>query len=133
MNHKLSRRLIDYCLQQEINVLGLEALKGNQLANKRFRRYTWAFKDLLNKIQYKALDAGLKVISVDPKGTSQRCSNCGLKDKTNRVNQRLYICKCGSKMNADINAAKNIYNLSIVDGLNVNLGPGCSKPEAGAL
>lgn len=66
LNHKLSRELVDYCSSQGINVLGLENLKGSHLANKRFRRYNWAFKDLLNKITYKAQQAGLKVIGVDP-------------------------------------------------------------------
>jgi len=117
LNHKLSRELIDYCLSQNINVLCLEKLTGNHLANKRFRRYSWAFKDLLNKINYKAPEAGLKVISVDPRYTSQTCSSCGLKEKSNRKSQSLYECSCGAKMNADINAAKNIYNLSVIDGL----------------
>lgn len=117
LNHKLSKELIDYCLQQDINVLGLEALKGSHLANKRFRRYTWAFKDLLNKIVYKAHDAGLKVIEVDPKYTSQRCHICGTISKENRQNQSKYYCsKCNLIYNADLNAAKNIYHLSAING-----------------
>ena len=117
LNHKLSRELIDYCLQQGIDVLGLEALKGGHLANKRFRRYTWAFKDLLNKITYKARDAGLKVVEVDPAYTSQRCHKCGSISKENRQSQSLYNCgKCTLISNADLNAAKNIQYLSVLNG-----------------
>ncbi len=131
LNHKLSRELIDYCLLQNINVLGLEALKGGHLANKRFRRYTWAFKDLLSKITYKALDAGLKVVEVDPAYTSQKCHQCGSISKENRQSQSKYNCsKCGLIFNADLNAAKNILDLSVQNGLNVNLGNGSFKPEA---
>ena len=131
LNHKLSRELIDYCCSQGINVLGLENLKGGHLANKRFRRYNWAFKDLIDKIKYKAQNAGLKVISVDPKYTSQRCNVCGDISKENRQNQSKYVCRnCNLIFNADINAAKNIWYLSVSNGPNVNQANGCFKPEA---
>jgi len=121
LNHKLSRELVDYCLQQDINVLGLEALKGSHLSNKKFRKYTWAFKDLITKIVYKAENAGLKVVSVDPKYTSQTCNVCGQKDKTNRRTQSDFMCGyCNHKANADINAAKNILNLTVGNGSNMN-------------
>ena len=117
LNHKLSRELVDYCLLQNINVLGLEALKGGHLANKKFRRYNWAFKDLINKIQYKAQNAGLKVVGVDPAYTSQRCHKCGDISKDNRQSQSLYRCgKCFNTANADINAAKNIQYFTVLNG-----------------
>jgi len=125
LNHKLSAELIDYCVSNNIGVLALETLRGSHLANRRFRRYTWAFKDLMNKISYKALNAGLKVIGVDPRYTSQTCSACGQKEKSNRISQSLYVCStCGAKLNADINAARNIYALSGMDGLFVNQAHG---------
>jgi len=124
LNHKLSRQLVNYCVSNEINVLSLEALKGSHLANKKHRKYSWAFKDLLEKVTYKAENEGLQVISVNPAYTSQTCSCCGLKEKSNRKTQDLYFCKCGSRMNADVNAAKNILNLSFQNGLNVNLTSG---------
>jgi len=121
VNHKLSRELVDYCLSQDVSVLGLENLKGSHLSNKKFRKYTWAFKDLITKIVYKAENAGLKVVSVDPKFTSQRCNICGQKDKTNRQTQSDFMCRyCNHKANADINAAKNIFNLTIENGSNMN-------------
>ena len=120
LNHKLSRELVEHCLSQGINVLALEKLKGTQLSNRKFRKYNWAFKDLLTKIEYKAHNAGLKVIGVNPAYTSQTCSSCGLKSKDNRKTQSLYVCSCGFKGNADINAAKNILSLSTQNGLNMN-------------
>jgi putative transposase len=121
LNHKLSRELVDYCLSQDVNVLGLEKLQGSQLSNRKFRKYTWAFKDLINKIVYKAQNAGLKVVSVDPRYTSQTCNNCGQKDETNRQTQSDFMCRyCNHKANADINAAKNIFNLTVENGSNMN-------------
>lgn len=117
LNHKLSRELVDYCLLNGIDVLGLEALKGGHLANKKFRKYNWAFKDLINKITYKAINAGLKVVGVDPAYTSQRCHKCGDISRDNRQSQSKYCCgKCNLIFNADINAAKNIQYLTMLNG-----------------
>jgi len=131
LNHKLSRELIDYCLSQNIDVLGLENLKGGHLANKRFRKYNWAFKDLLNKIQYKAQNAGLKVVGVDPAYTSQRCHKCGDISRDNRQGQSLYSCgKCLNTANAVINAAKNIQYLTVLNGPHSESGQRSFKLEA---
>lgn len=121
LNHKLSRELINYCLHESVNVLRMEKLKGTELSNKKYRKYNWAFKDLLNKIKYKAQIEGIKVISVNPAYTSQTCSQCGWKSKDNRKSQSLFICnECGTRLNADINAAKNICGPSATNGCTVS-------------
>ena len=52
---------------------------------------------------------GIKVIEVNPAYTSQTCSNCGYVDKRNRKTQENFECLiCGKKINADINASRNI-------------------------
>ena len=54
---------------------------------------------------------GIEVVEVSPAYTSQTCSNsnCGYVAKTNRVSQSKFECKlCGLRMNADVNAARNI-------------------------
>ena len=113
LNHKLSREAVQYALLKGADVLALEALKGTELSNRKFRKFNWAFKDLLTKIEYKAQAAGLRVICVNPKHTSQMCSSCGSKSKDNRQSQSLFHCEsCGTKLNADVNAAKNIAALS---------------------
>lgn len=110
-NHKLSRQLVDYLVQIGADVLVLEDLQGNHLANRKWRRYKWAFRQLKFMIEYKARAAGIKVIDVDPAYTSQTCSRCGHKSKDNRHNSRFECLVCGFKANADVNAAKNIRNL----------------------
>jgi IS605 OrfB family transposase len=121
LNHKLSRKAVDYAISQGVGVLALENLKGHHLSNRRFRKYSWAFKDLLSKVTYKAELAGLKVISVNPAYTSQRCSCCGSESKDNRKSQDWFLCgKCNYQANADVNASKNILHLSLQNGLNMN-------------
>jgi len=112
-NHKLSKELVDYCLSQQVNVLVVEKLKGHQLSNRKFRKFSWAFKDLIEKIKYKCENMGIKVVEVNPAYTSQRCSSCGLKSKDNRKTQSLFECdSCKFRANADLNASKNILVLS---------------------
>ena len=121
LNHKLSRKAVDYAISQGVGVLALENLKGHHLSNRRFRKYNWAFKDLLSKVAYKAEHAGLKVVHVNPAYTSQTCSRCGLKSEDNRKTQDWFLCdKCSYQANADVNASKNILNLSVQNGLNMN-------------
>ncbi len=60
----------------------------------------------------KAEEAGLPVVRVNPRGTSQRCSGCGsfarkaLRDRTH------YCAACGLVLDRDENAARNILDLS---------------------
>ncbi len=51
----------------------------------------------------------IRIIKVNPAYTSQTCSNCGYVDKRNRKSQEEFEClMCGKKINADINASRNI-------------------------
>lgn len=58
----------------------------------------------------KAENAGLKVIAVNPNGTSQECSNCGHKVKK-PLSQRMHNCPvCRISLCRDLNASINIKN-----------------------
>jgi putative transposase len=61
--------------------------------------------------EYKAACAGfVQVVKVDPKYTSQVCSNCGqVRKKT--LDERWHSCECGCELDRDHNAAMNIKNL----------------------
>jgi putative transposase len=50
-----------------------------------------------------------RVEKIRPAFTSQRCSACGLVDRSSRESQAVFRCTaCGYACNADVNAAKNI-------------------------
>ena len=59
-------------------------------------------------LSYKAESAGKKVIKVDARNTSKRCSNCGnIQDMP--LSERTYNCqRCGMQKDRDINASINI-------------------------
>lgn len=61
------------------------------------------------QLDYKSTWRGGKVVEVSPQYTSQRCSTCQHIDAANRQSQEKFACiKCHKKINADVNAAKNI-------------------------
>ena len=70
----------------------------------------WSFWQLEQLLGYKAEAVGKKIVKVDARYTSQKCSNCSQIEKKNR-NGSHYTCdRCGYREHADVNAAKNIRN-----------------------
>ena len=82
-------------------------VKAKAGLNREILNQGWGqFKTFL---EYKAKWYGSEVVYVDPKHTSQVCSQCGHKDSESRKRQDKFVCtNCGYSENADINAAKNI-------------------------
>lgn len=66
----------------------------------------------VGKLEYKTrlADDSLLML-VNSAYTSQTCSECGHCERNNRESQAEFHCKkCGIRMNADLNAAKNILD-----------------------
>ena len=66
-----------------------------------------AISALYGMIRYKAASAGGRVVSVDPRNTSNDCSECGGREPGARRKER-YRCSCGARLDSDHNAARNI-------------------------
>jgi len=85
----------------------LERVKARKEQRKRL--HNWGFGQLRDFITYKAKQAGVPVVIIDPRNTSRGCPECGHIDKRNRKTQSVFMCKaCGHSNNADRNAARNI-------------------------
>ena len=75
-------------------------------------------------LSYKAESAGSRVVAVNPKNTSKKCSNCSnIQDMP--LQKREYNCsKCNLNLDRDINAARNILRTALNScyavGLTVN-------------
>ncbi len=54
-------------------------------------------------------NAGLLIVAVNPKNTSQDCSSCGIK-VPKKLHERWHSCQCGCSLDRDHNAAINIKN-----------------------
>ncbi len=69
----------------------------------------WWFNKIVNWLGDVLQEYGIKLNVVNEYGTSRQCSICNMKHENGRVKRGLYICEStGIKINADINAARNI-------------------------
>ncbi len=83
-------------------------LRNGHLARTTHDVALGLFHDLLD---YKAFQAGVQLVKVDPRHTSQRCSGCGElvpKDLSIRVHRCPH---CGFTADRDVNAALNILGI----------------------
>ena len=102
-------------LTKMYDFIAVEKLRTkNMLRDKHLARsiqeQTWGRTiTLLNE---KAESAGVKLVEVDPKGTSQECSACGATVKKD-LSVRVHRCDCGYVADRDINAAINILHRGI--------------------
>jgi IS605 OrfB family transposase len=113
-NHVISKAIVQSAKDtgRGIGLEDLEGIRDRTTArggDARNRLSGWAFHQLRGFIAYKAQDAGIPVVLVDPRNTSRTCSACGHCEKANRKSQAEFECKhCGFSANADWNAALNI-------------------------
>ena len=111
-NHKISRQIVEFALENGVHLIRMEDLTGTRHSRKSTKEagrnlHRWSHYQLQQFIAYKAQMAGLLVEYVHPTYTSQMCK-CGHVDKRNR-NRDAFCCrKCGYRSHADINAAINI-------------------------
>ena len=118
-NHTISKQLVERA-QRSCAAIGLEDLSGIRTRVKarrsqRPRQANWGFFELRQYITYKAALAGVLVILVDPRYSSQECSHCGYIAKANRPSQDRFSCqRCGYTTRADFNAAQNIKTRAAV-------------------
>ena len=113
--------------------IALEDLKGirgritARGGDARHRLSGWSFHQLYSFLSYKAQDAGIPIVHVDPRNTSKTCSVCGHCEKANRKTQADFVClHCGFSANADWNAARNFRARAV----SCNAAPGLAVVEA---
>jgi putative transposase len=69
----------------------------------------WWFNKIINWLKDVLEEYGIKLNVVNEYGTSKQCSICNVEHEKGRVKRGLYVCELtGIKINADINAARNI-------------------------
>jgi len=110
INHKIAKEIVEMAKNRRYGI-ALENLKGlrRRKVGKRLRKklHKWAYKDLIQKIEYKVKLNGVPVKFIDPRSTSKTCSKCGY--VRSRVVGRKFKCpKCGFQLDRDLNAARNI-------------------------
>jgi putative transposase len=91
---------------EDLNVKGM--VKNHCLA-KSINDASWSL--FRRWLEYFAAKFNSKVVAVNPRMTSQKCSDCGTIVKKS-LSTRTHKCNCGCELQRDVNAAKNILNLA---------------------
>ena len=107
--HNLSKQLVE-----QYDVIKIEDLKTkNLLKNHKLARAiaNQSWREIRRQLEYKCEWYGKQLVTVNPRKTSQICSNCGYDDGKHTLDIREWTCpKCGIHHDRDINAAKNILS-----------------------
>ncbi|NES66329.1 MAG: IS200/IS605 family element transposase accessory protein TnpB, partial [Okeania sp. SIO2D1] len=118
----------DVIAHENLNIKGLAKTRLSKSINDA------GWGQFLSILNVKAENAGQKTIAVNPKNTSQDCSNCGEKVKK-ELNIRTHSCPhCGIVIDRDLNAAINIKNRaaghSVLKARGARRDTGATKREA---
>ena len=114
-HHKLVRGLVEQFSTIAVEDLNVKGLAGSMLA-RSVHDAGWG--QFLSMLAVKVEETGRCLIRVNPAGTTQRCSSCGVVvPKT--LSDRWHSCSCGLSISRDHNAARNI--LQIAQGLGWSL------------
>ncbi|WP_304595927.1 RNA-guided endonuclease InsQ/TnpB family protein [Alicyclobacillus sendaiensis] len=121
VNHQIAKAVVRFAQAQgQRPLIVLEDLTGSNLSVRfrlkdRYWRMSWAFRQLTDFIRYKAEEAGISVVFIDPTGTSETCPKCGHCETANRSRKRHeFRCKkCGYRCNDDLAASRVIAQKGI--------------------
>ncbi len=123
-NWKAANKVVataDAVIREDLNIKGMKSrcrpnrvsgrfMPNGQSAKRGLNRSisdaSWG--DLTQKIEWVAAKSGKPVLAVNPKYTSQECSNCGHISKDNRDGEKFICQECGHIDHADTQASRTI-------------------------
>jgi putative transposase len=112
-HHQVARTLVS-----DYGMIAHEALNIQGIARSRLAKAThdvgWGY--FLGILHSKAAGAGVQIIAVPPKDTTQQCSACGklpaTPEQRKTLSDRVHRClSCGYTADRDLNAAQNVLRL----------------------
>ncbi|MFI6100145.1 RNA-guided endonuclease InsQ/TnpB family protein [Lentzea sp. NPDC051213] len=126
VNHKIAKQVVAVA-ERTGRGIALEDLGGirDRVSVSRHQRATltsWPFHQLEQHIRYKAKRAGVPVLLVDARYTSQMCPRCRHTERANRPTRDHFRCRrCGLAGPADVVAAVNVRNRARSVWVHVNV------------
>ncbi len=119
--HKVSRRIVDFCEEEGIQILVVpnykQSMDLNQMGYLSATSYDWLGRRITQYLRYKAFGRGIVTTSVSTKGIASTCHICGEPVKRfngeNRPGRNYYggknfICPNGHRGNSYFNEAVNV-------------------------
>jgi len=116
LNHRISKEIVRKAKDtgRGIAVEDLTHIRSRTTVRRSQRRahHSWAFAQLRSFLTYKAALAGVPLVAVDPRYTSQSCPECGCIDRASRPTRDRFRCiSCGHAGPSDTTAARNVAAL----------------------
>ena len=122
-------RINNYTISKEIarkaggvsSAIAIEDINGIRMRTtvrkgNRYIHNSWAFRQLRMFVEYKAKEAGISIVVIEPHNTSRECLACHTIDKRNRIERSHFKCvSCGLEGEADFIASLNIRNRAAVN------------------
>ncbi|MGW3648835.1 RNA-guided endonuclease TnpB family protein [Streptomyces sp. NPDC000878] len=115
VNHRISKEIVSVAKRtgRGITVEELDGIR-DRVRLRRDQRSTlssWPFHQLGQHLKYKAQQADVPFLEIDPAYTSQRCPRCGHTERANRSDRDHFRCRrCGLTGPADHVAGVNVRN-----------------------
>src|SRR3989338_5489934 len=109
--YKLSRYYINNYGYIAVEDLQVSSMVRNRHLSKSISDASWS--RFIQMLCYKAERAGCTVVKVEPRGTTQECSNCGAEVRKELWN-RTHKCVCGLEIDRDYNSAMNILKRALL-------------------
>lgn len=107
--HKVSCHIVKEYGTIAIENLNIRSMVRHPYLAKHISDASWG--TFANMLRYKAENAGTELVEVDPRKTSQMCSQCR-NEVPKTLAQRWHHCPyCGLSLHRDLNAAKNILTV----------------------
>jgi len=107
--HKASDQIANNYEIVYVEDLQIRNMVKNHCLAKSISDASWG--KFMQMIAYKEEESGGQLIKVNPRNTTQLCSQCGEIVEKN-LSQRIHDCPhCGLKMDRDLNASKNILRI----------------------
>jgi len=107
--HKASRAVADAYGTVYVEELKIRNMIRNRRLAKSISDAGWG--RFVRMLCYKEEESGGRVVLVDPRGTSQVCSGCGVV-VVKSLSVRVHVCPfCGLTLDRDLNAARNVLEI----------------------
>jgi putative transposase len=105
-HYQVARRLVLACDLIAVERLDVQSMLRSGRFSRAISDAGWS--SFLNILRNQAEKAGVQYVDVDPRGTSQQCSQCG-QEVPKDLSVRRHDCShCGLSIDRDHNAARNI-------------------------
>jgi len=110
--HKLSKDLVKNHDLISVEKLQIKNMVKNHKLARSILNMNWG--DFFRQLEYKCEWYGKYFVKINPKRTSQECSDCGHINKELNLSVREWTClKCKNHHDRDINASINIENRGV--------------------